>query len=538
MKCSQSQCTGTVGENLIRYTVARDPCDTLYVGGQQETTEKLIESRIKKGLQVCSAETAARWATARERGMDVFFPDMILSGIWGSSINGIKSFSYRRIIADEASIYDAEVIAKLKKRFITEDFPKLIVMSAMDKMGDRPSSHDPTLLEFKKSDQSEWMMPDPGAPANLFRYEMGFRDKAAQLDLVHGLKWSKDARTSTGEWNMRRVIETAHYVTPSGHVITDADKSAVMRTGRWVPQKLDAIPCHRGARVTWFMLPWISFSKLAKDFLEAKENKASLRVFVLESLAEEFWDDREAVESDVLAGRIAEYPAGAKFTASEAPVPGQASGITLKSFYIGKGTETFLSVDVQKDHFWALAREWVRGGDSGLVHYQRVDSNEWSELDGLADSLKCGNVWIDNTYAERKQEVFEHCATYKGFVPCIFRDSRMVQSWMRQTINPFEGTSRAREGVSLGLISFDRTTFVSHLLDLMAGRTRARWFVHNGIPMEYRRQVTAWEIVDGKVANKPGHHADHLAACEVLQLVAATVQGYTAQSAPVESRPG
>lgn len=537
LKCSQAMFTGTVCEGLIRYSVARSPCDILYVGGQQETTEKMMEIRFKKGLRLLSTETSEKMASARERGMDIDFPEMLLSAIWASSLQGIKSFSYRVVIADEASIYDAEILAKLRKRFETAAFPKFIVMSAMDKLKDRPSSQDPTLLEYKASDMSEWMMPDPGDPSKLFKFEMGFRDKSALLDRSYGLKWAPDARNPDGTWNLRRVMETAHYVTPSGAIITNEQKQATVNSGQWIATNPNGTPGHRGFRVTSFMLPWISFSKLAKMFLEAQANgKAALRVFVLESLVEEFWDDREHVEEDALAGRIAPYPRKTSFTESDFRMPGEPPETTFRKFYIGKEIIRIATTDVQKDWFMFLVREWVRGGDSGLVHWQEVRSNEWSELDALCESFRASLNYIDNTYSERKQEVFEHCTLYPGFVPCISRDSRMVQSWLRSQINPFEGTSRQSEGATVGVITFDRDVFLTHLFDLMAGRTRARWYVPTGIEMQYRKQVTAWEKIDGVWGNKKGQTADHLAACEVQQVVAATVEGFMSSSVSQSDR--
>lgn len=537
LKCSQSMATGTVAENLIRYSVARSPCDILFVGGQQETTEKMMEARIKPGLQKLSTETAEKWAMARERGMDVYFPDMILSAIWASSLQGIKSFSYRVVIADEASIYDAEILSKLRKRFETAAFPKFIVMSAMDKLKDRPSSQDPTLLEYKDSDACEWMMPDPGAPSTPFKFEMGFRDKTALLDRPWGLKWSKDCKRPDGSWDKKLMMETAHYVTPGGAIITDANKLETISAGAWVPTHPDGTPGHRGARVTSFMLPWKKFSQMALDFHQSLAlGKAALRVFVLESLVEEFWDDREHVEEDALAGRVAPYPRKTSFTESDSNVPGEPEPITFKKFYIGKEIIRIATTDVQKDWYMFLVREWVRGGDSGLVHWQEIRSNEWSELDALCESFRASLNYIDNSYAERKQEVYEHCTLYPGFVPCISRDSRMVQSWLRSQINPFEGTSRQSMGATVGVITFDRDVFLTHLFDLMAGRTRARWYVPTGIEMQYRKQVTAWEKIDGAWGNKKGQTADHLAACEVQQVVAATVEGFMSSSAPESAR--
>lgn len=542
LKCSQSMCTGTVAENFVRYAVARSPCDILYIGAQQEQTEKMFEARFKKGLQVCTEETAAAMSRARERGMDIFFERMIFSAVWSTSLQGVKSFSYRVVIGDEVSIFDdVGVVDKVRKRLETAAFAKLILMSSMDKKGNRSASDDPMLLEYKASDACEWMMEDPGAKGSRFRFEMGFRDREQNIESPYGLKWSKDAyRGTDGTWDLKRVMESAHYVTPSGAVLRNEDKDAVVNTGVWTPTNANGVPGSKGARVTRWMLPFVTFSKMAHKFHHALQlGKPALRVFVLEDLVEEFWDDRQQATEDDLAGRVATYPKGTRMTQADTMVPGVDPGKTFKEFYIGKTCEVLTAVDVQQDHFRMVSREWVKGGDSGLVWFGPVV--EWPMLDQLANEHGASYIYIDNTYPARRHEVYENSWLYRGMVPCIFKDSRMLQDWTSGKVNPFEGTRRQDENHEIAIITFDADVFRSKVVDLIAGRpvagtTCQRWFTYAGVEREYRREVTSMQKVDGQWVHKKGQSQDHYFACEVLQVLGATVRGLMSTSVEVEGR--
>jgi phage terminase large subunit GpA-like protein len=541
LKCSQSMCTGTVAENLIRYNVARQPCDMLYIGGQQEVTEKMFEARIKKGLEVCSEETSEMMRKAKARGMDIFFPRMILSAIWSSSMQGIKSFSYRVVICDEVSLFDdVGVVDKARKRLETAPFSKLIKMSAMDKLKGRGASDDPMLIEFRSSTQCEWMMPDPGATENLFKFEMGFRDKDRAIESPHGLKWDINAYDKmTGTWDRERVLETAHYVTPGGAIITNETKNAAVDSGQWVSQNKAALEEHQGARITRWMLPFSNFKDMARKFYQVLElGKPALRVFVLEDLAEEWVDDKQEATEDDLSGRVGAYLRGERMSQSLALIPGE--NVTYKDFYVGRPTEVLMAVDVQKDHFRVVSREWVKGGDSGLLWFGPVI--EWALLDKLATEHGATYCFMDNTYPERRQEVFENCWELRGFIPCIFKDARMVQTWTSSVINPFEGHRRQSEGNQLMVITFDRDYFLSNLTEMIAGRKLTpsqpapRWSTYAGVEREYRREVTAMERRNGVWTQKRGQPQDHYNACEILQVLGATFRGLMQTSVQVDGR--
>lgn len=502
--------------NAIRYHIARDPLPILYVTGSQKGTEEFMEARIKGGMPA-SSETQAKYRRARALEHRIDFEDMQLMTTWPSNKMAFKQSGWARVYIDEYSLVKETVPGVMRKRTDTYQFSHICGISSMDAEVKRASKDDPILVEFKSGDMREWFMADPET-GNQFKWEMGAEDSE------YGLKWDKAAKQDDGTWDMDMVRATAYYVTPDGTRIDNKRRMSVTRTGEWCPTNPHAPKDKRSYHLNAFGLPFKcgDFGQIACAFLDAKHRgKGALKVFVYEYLAEEWYDEIERTDDETLQERQGKYPKGGSFCIDYDGEKDDDTGkYPLFEIYAPVVKTNILTMDVQQAHLWAVVREWVDGGESGLREYACIPG--WQEAEALAAKYEAGLVYVDCGYARRKMEVYEYC--YKYTACATVGSEKLKEPFRRHDKDPFEGKSGQGES-TVTEYTFHTDFFKCLLQDMLMGRSLHRWHIYGGIDREYLRQVASEERVNGAWQVKRGHPNNHLWDCEVIQLVAATVAG-------------
>lgn len=523
LKCSQAGATENLGLMFMRYSVARLRRSCMIVQAQQEQAMDFFEERIVDGIRYCvkGGEALLRDAKIRSSNGVISFDDMLIVCTWGASLGGVKGRPMPLVICDEASTYKAGVLDKYRKRLETwQSLSKFLVMSAMDKFSARDAADDPMLGEFERSDQRHYHFPDKGK-GQLFRHEMGY-DFEKKILMPYGLKWSPKAKRDDGAWDLEAVEESAYYLTPGGRRITTEQRNEMLRNGdgQWVRMNPDYSDKYKGYHVPSFVLPWTSYGKIARRFVDATSphvDKPKLRIFVFEDLAEKWIDGREMVRDDELMNRRGDY----------APQERPSAVEPYKTFYVGGEVFTFLTVDVQKDYFRGVAREWIR--KEGKLFTGLIEEGEyvgWDDLDDLADQWGVDFVCMDNNYEQRRQEVRENVLSRPGFMTSVGKDASMNSAWVIQDINPYEGTRRQRDGATVKQITFDTDFFKTDLQRMIRGEVpNVEWKVPREYRRAYWREVLAEEKQDGKWTLRRGFSAAHAMDCEVLQLLLAALAG-------------
>lgn len=505
LKCSQAGGTENVCLNAIRYAVARQPRRILYVWGDQKAAEDDFRGRIVEGLGCCR-ETAKKVKQARSVEGRLDFPDMTVAAAWPKNKMAFKRNPWSLIICDEFSTYPGLTPGMIRKRCDTVPFSHIVWISSPDPTIKQASNDDPIFIEYEAGDQRVWMMPDPKT-GKLFRYEMGTPTSTA------GLKWDPAAKRDDGSWDWQKVRESAHYVTPDGSRIENEDRLRTARTGEWIPTNPEAAADRRSYHVSAFYLPFKSgdFGAVAEAFLRAKRGgPQQLKVFLYEYLAEKWHQQTETTAEGVIGEREAEYSKG------EAP----STSPQFANVWLPRDKAIYVTADMQKGHHWWVAREWVDGGDSGLVDWGYGVILE--DLREKEQSLGASQVYVDNNYKDRKMEVYEACLEWE-WIPTIGSE-QLALPYKQGVVDPFEGKYGAGES-SILQVTFHTDIFKSLLLGLIRNESEKAWVVYRGIEGRYCKQVASEERVDGKWATKRGHPDNHLWDCEVLQILAATIEG-------------
>jgi hypothetical protein len=517
LKCSRSGGSENVLLTPLRFTVACGPVPTLYISGQQGSVEKFLETRIKAGMGL-SVDTAEAFARARKREHEIMFDTMDLVAAWPANKMAFKQSGFALVLADEVSIWPEYAADMLRERMANYAFPHLLGISSPDPAQKRGSDEDPIFVEYGQTDQRKWFCSDP-VTGNPFVFRLGGEDT------IDGLKWDKAARQPNGSWDLSIVEATAHYVTPDGTRIDDKDRLQIVRAGKWAPTA-KGMNGRRGYHVTRFMVPFKvgSFGHIAVKFLESKHkgvsanatNKQGLKTFFYEYLAEPFWDTKEDATSDILTGRELDYKRGARLSETE----------PYKQVYIGQQTSVVAALDVQKDHFWFGAREFIGSGDSGLIDWRHAIT--WADVDKALADTSTDYLGIDMGFDLRKMEVFDYVVSRCGqgsqwAVPLAGKDGLSV-SIRTQEQDPYLGKKGGNRGVITTAL-WNTDQFRMLLMQMIRGESIQKWHTYRGLEREYADQVTSQERVDGVWRFRKGSSQDHLWDCEAMMLVVARMIG-------------
>jgi hypothetical protein len=511
-KCSRAAATEYV-LTWLRWIVAESPRPTYYLTADQLTTERFMESRIKRGFAVCKkAQRYYRRATATQH--DIRFEHMDFRVSWPNAKGAFKQDGWAAIVADEFSTWKAFASEMLRKRAGTYPFHKIVGLSSPDPTRTGPDG-DPVILEYEKTDQCKWMMPDPET-GNPFTWEFG------------GLKWPEDCKNvETGEWDLARVEEEAYYLTPDGTRIENGEREAVSARGEWAGQSDSGGKGHRGIWITGPMVPFVDgdFGLLAARFLSAKRrgNKA-LRAYFFENWADigaSAPDSTEAGDNELRRRELDYVRGGNPFEAAEDERP-------LLEVTEGSLQALFITADVQKYHLWWTARRWVKTGDN-----VRSALEEWGTAANFDDLLKIidqvqpHGAGVDIGYAQRYGETADFCADY-GCLAMKGEDNMKTDIYLRDNMDAREGKrsrSNDRTARPFSMVTWQTDIFRSKFLAAMRGETPWGWYIPRMAGRQYVRQVCSTHKVNGVWERRKGYPDDHLFDCEVMQLVLARYNG-------------
>ena len=158
--------------------------------------------------------------------------------------------------------------------------------------------------------------------------------------------------------------EDAYYVCEeNGCVWDDNKRNKAVRTGEWRAQK--PFNGNVSYHITGMMSPFVPMADGVREFLAAKANPETLKVWVNTYLGEPFEDEGERLDYTDLMEQVDEYPAG--------EVPEEVTLLTC-------------GVDVQDDRFELEVLGWGDDHESWSIDYQVIHGDPstpapWVELE-------------------------------------------------------------------------------------------------------------------------------------------------------------
>ena len=516
-----AQCGKSVlGEAMICYWIATDSHGDIQFNWETDGKSRdRFKRRVRKVMEACNP-VQAMWPVARHNvsasGL-IIFPHLnfTMQGVF-QQIN-VESESVRRQVNEELHEWEAgrKGLAAQRVRAHWDSF--VLNLSTGGTKGDQ-------LYQcWQQGGRQRWMVPCPECG----KYQALFQKR--EEGKAGGLVYDGDTcKQPDGRYNYDELAESLHY--ECEYCLTKIpDERGIRRSmaerGKWSrPEDGSSLleASYQMEAVSVYWVPWLS---LIKDH---HRGVSALRHGDIEPLKTHiqrneggFWDPEDRPIQGVVE-------------LSDGLLMGEP--MEDRAFRI-------MTIDVQKDHFWAVVRDWSKESDSRLLVADQFSS--YLELETMRKELqiRAPFVFIDSGY--KATEVYRICAKYnwtpiKGEAkdyylhPVIDRKDRKLGTVRRiysepTEIDPWEGTIEGGRVVIM-LLRYSKQGIRDRLDYLRAGG--ARWEVPEDVGMDYRAQMEAEELQEQHSAHGDVYwvwvtvkRKNHLFVCEAYQVLAASIAG-------------
>lgn len=288
-------------------------------------------------------------------------------------------------------------------------------------------------------------------------------------------------------------------------------------------------PRHRSGRIGFHLnsiySPWLTFSALASEFLLAIGDPARMMDFRNSRLAEPFEEQATKIAPEVYTAKIERA---------------EANGIKPGIVPMWAGVVT-MTVDTQKDHFWACIRAWGNKFRSRLIYFDRLESFE--EVEGLFRTplrmengayvqpriclIDSGGTADPETGVSRTSQVYQFSLRN----PSLFIPTKGASQAQINPIRHTQVTPKLPDGMgrmpTISMVIVE-TNWFKDLLSARINDKEVEWeLTSDALKLDYCRQMASEHKIFDRKAGKyrwvpismgsPNHAWD----CEVLQNVAA-----------------
>jgi phage terminase large subunit GpA-like protein len=347
-----AQTGGTeAGNNFLGYVIHHAPGPILAVQPTVELAKRFSQQRVEPLIEA-SPILRERIAPARSRdsGNTVLaktFPGGILVLTGANSAVGLRSMPARYLFLDEVDAYppsadeEGDPVALAEARTRTFAWRRKVFLVST------PTIRGLSRIEreYEASDQRRYFV---GCP------HCGHR----QFFVFERLRWDK-----------RRPETAAYHCEACDGRIEERHKTAMLAQGEWRATSTSADPLTVGFHISSLYSPlgWLSWERIARDWLAAQGSDEAIRSFKNGVLGETWLESGEAPDWQRLYDRREPWPASA--------VP--SGGLFLTA-----------GADVQKDRIEVDVWAWGRGLESWLIEHIVVEggpeqARTWTGLDAL-----------------------------------------------------------------------------------------------------------------------------------------------------------
>jgi phage terminase large subunit GpA-like protein len=376
--------------NIIGYHIHLDQAPILLLQPTLEMAESWSKDRFSTMLRDTKVlSNLVKDPRSRDSGntlLHKLFPGGHISIVGANSPASLASRPIRIVLCDEVDRYpssagtEGDPVSLAKKRSITFRNRKLLLTST-------PTTKGASRIEsaYLQSDQRHYHLPCP----HCSQYQQ--------------LKWTQVKWESELDIDKKTVHkpETAHYICEHNNcIIKDSDRAQMLKRGKWIADK--PFKGIAGFHLNELYSPWVTFTQIVTDFLQAKLLPETLKTWVNTALGEPWEEDGETVEADVLFQRREDW--------------GQAAPLDVVLVTAG--------VDVQGDRLEVELKGWGVGEECWSLDYQifygsPAENHVWEVLDRYLSrpvrsatgiSLNIVSTCIDSG-GHHTQAVYEFCST-------------------------------------------------------------------------------------------------------------------------------
>jgi hypothetical protein len=382
------------------WSIVNDPAPTLWVSSTEPVLEIFAKARLWPTFQRCKP-VAERLPRTRGMPMNIHFPNMLFSMASSESDAELQSTPYRRILLDEVRNYKAENFAMVQKRTRTYTWNKMQVILSC------PSEeNDAVHQSYMAGDRNVWFIQ---CPACKVEQQLKFRVFNEVGTQVGGFVWDVNEKTRpTTEYDYNALLPTVRWKCPHcGEKFKDEPwiRRHFLDKGRWMAQNPLALSTHRSYHWHALLPVWVTWESVCYEFLEAQQalrwgDITKLKEWMNQTMGEP-WVARSEMEMEI-----------------------EIRPLSPDAYKMGDPWEDeeyrFLTIDVQRDHFWWVARQWSNDGRSRLLGegggHQRLDSKKpcisYDDLRHIQDTYKIPNNWVAIDCGFNRTDVIRQVAPF------------------------------------------------------------------------------------------------------------------------------
>jgi len=458
LKCTQIG--GTEGLlNMVGYVVDQDPGRILYVLPDDELCKDFSDLRLQKMLCNCPTLAEKFHATDSKDTLLKFQSGFLLFAS-AQSPAALASWSARYVLLDEVDKYPKWAGRESSPIKLVQERTKNWWNSKIVKVSTPTLKTGSIYQGYEKSDiKYEYRVPCPHCG-----HEQIFDFK--------NIKWPKK---EDGSYDITVVYYSAYYECEACHGhIDDRHKPAMLRAGRWVPKnKIEGRARSVGFHINSIYSPWLTFGKVAAEFLSSKDDPADLMNFVNSWLGEPWEDKAATLDSDMVLSKKTELP--------ECVVPDYAQLLTG-------------GVDVQANRMYWTIRAWgAKMTSQNIAHgvvetwadLEKIMNRRWPDTNGEA-KWQVNLCAIDSGYDT--ETVYEFCLMNQDWaVPVKGSSSQMLQRYRKTTI---DSPGANFHGQTLYIVDTDQyKNLIAARLNRPIGT--GCFMVHAECDKDYAEQLTA-----------------------------------------------
>lgn len=369
--CASTQVGKTEAmNNIAGYFLHQQPSPIMLVLPNRDAARLAAERRIIPMVRSSEALTAEMTERSHDlKNREMAFRRCVLYLRSAQSPSDLASVPVRVVLGDELGKWpkwsgrEANPLKLVTERTRTY-YDHLIVL------GSTPTTRDGLIsIAHEQGDRRRYFVPCPHCGE-------------FQALTWAQVKWDREAITTAQEMERK---QAAHYeCIACNKAIDDRQKRTMIGLGVWVPhgrdvrewmsggQKADREP-HRSYHIWAAYSPWVTWWKIAREFLESKD-EANLMMNFVNSWLAEVWEDRVEDTSDATIAACVE-------PRLMGDVPEQVQCLTA-------------AVDVQKDYLaWAI---WGWG----------LDEESWVIAAGNSKTFdETGDILFRNVWGKRQMPV-------------------------------------------------------------------------------------------------------------------------------------
>lgn len=488
-----AQIGGTeVANNFCGYFIDQDPSPVLVVQPTVDVAKLWSKERLDPMLRDTPClRGKVNEGNRREKDQSIqrkVFPGGYLAVIGANSATGLRSRPVRAVLADEVDAYPQSAKGAAKKDTKTgatgEGDPLSLAIKRTTTFWNRkifevstPTDEDTSRIDrdYKLSDMREYEVPCP---------HCGYRQT---------LKWSnvswESGNPDSAVYLCGEISKDGEVTAGCGAAIPEYHKSGMLRAGQWIARRPGRKI--RGYWINALYSPWLTWSAMAQEWLDAQDKPEELKVFINTRLAEVYRGKGDAVNEDVLKARRepfgAEAPAGVGLLTAAVDVQGDRLELAVKGW--GKGREN-----------WTLLHEQLWGDPAKQEVWDRLSvSLGRSFRHESGATLQVRWTFVDSG-GHHTSEVYRYCKVHRS------RNVYASKGQGEPGKAPVGRPSKSNKGkvalFPLGTIALKDAVFAMLRTD-----TKGPGYVHlaHEITDEYIRQLTSERRVMRYVYGRPSH---------------------------------